>query len=92
MNRKLGLLVSFSMIILNGFIVMAISIGYNLPMSVFFSNVYADLLYVKPWSRFGTYFCGIVLGMMYFEHKSVEKYPAMKNSFGNWYFTKLGES
>ena len=61
-------------------------------MSPFFSAEYGDLLYIKPWSRFGTYFVGVVLGMLYFEHKNATKYQGMENSVGHRMFSLLAES
>ena len=31
-------------------------------------DVYMDLVYIKPWCRFGPYGVGGLLGMMYFEY------------------------
>jgi hypothetical protein len=71
---------------------MILTSAYDTTMGSFFNPEYSNVLYIKPWARFGTYFIGVVLGMMYFEHKNSEKITELRRSIGAIYFNALANN
>lgn len=53
---------------------------------------YTDTVYSKPYGRIGPYLIGAIVGLAYFEMKSHDKFPELKQSAANAYFAKMRNS
>ena len=91
--RKVGYIVLCSLIAVSMIYMLVMTAVFDAGVQMSYEHFTPiDLMYAKPWARWGSYFVGAIFGLSYFELKNKNIYPELKNSLFNKLYTKVKKS
>lgn len=88
-KRTMGYAAALFLLVANLAIVLGVSAGYGIGASIFTNADYASKIYFVPWTRFGAYQVGVLIGFMYYEYVKGNKSEGDKRNIGYKFYKSI---